>query len=79
MNVVGKSMTISHGLAESASEQAAALEETSASLNQTASMTKQTAADIREANQLMGRIAAAPEEQSVGIKRLQPGSLWRPE
>jgi methyl-accepting chemotaxis protein len=59
---VGKSMTISHSLAESASEQAAALEETSSSLNQTATMTKQNATNTREANQLMAASSKAADD-----------------
>jgi methyl-accepting chemotaxis protein len=69
-NAVGKSMTISHSLAESASEQASALEETSASLNQTASMTKQNAANTKEANQLMATSNKAAEEANGSMKDL---------
>jgi methyl-accepting chemotaxis protein len=67
---VGKSLSISHGLAESASEQAAALEETSASLNQTASMTKQNATNTKEANSLMMSSSKATDEANGSMKDL---------
>jgi methyl-accepting chemotaxis protein len=67
---VGKSMTISQSLAESAAEQAAALEETSASLNQTASMTKQNAANTREANQLMSASNKAADDANGSMRDL---------
>jgi methyl-accepting chemotaxis protein len=67
---VGKSMTISHSLAESASEQAAALEETSSSLNQTASMTKQNATNTKEANQLMAASSKAADDANGSMKDL---------
>ncbi len=67
---VGKSLTISQGLAESASEQAAALEETSASLNQTASMTKQNATNTKEANSLMMSSSKATDEANGSMRDL---------
>jgi len=48
-DAVGQSLSISQVLSESASEQAASLEETSASLDEMASMTRQTAAHTAEA------------------------------
>ena len=50
---VGEAMSISGGLSDSASEEAASLEETSASLEEIATMTKQNASHTGEANQLM--------------------------
>jgi len=50
---VGSALEIASVLSESASEEAAAVEETSASLDEIASMTKQNASHTHEANQLM--------------------------
>jgi methyl-accepting chemotaxis protein len=69
-DLVGKSMAISHSLAESASEQAAALEETSASLNQTASMTQQNADHTQQANQLMNDGSKAADDASGSMQDL---------
>ncbi|MFB3925506.1 MAG: methyl-accepting chemotaxis protein [Syntrophales bacterium] len=52
-DAVGQALQISQGLSESASDQAASIEETSASLDEIASMTRQNAANTNEANQLM--------------------------
>ncbi|MFB3925140.1 MAG: methyl-accepting chemotaxis protein [Syntrophales bacterium] len=52
-DAVGQAMQISKGLSDSASDQAASIEETSASLDEIASMTRQNAANTNEANQLM--------------------------
>lgn len=50
---VGHALEIASVLSESASEEAAAVEETSASLDEIASMTRQNATHTHEANQLM--------------------------
>ncbi len=67
---VGQSMTISQVLSESASEQAASLEETSASLDEMASMTRQTAANTAEANTLMNAAKQAIEKANTSMNEL---------
>ncbi|HOE80710.1 MAG TPA: methyl-accepting chemotaxis protein [Smithellaceae bacterium] len=52
-HAVGEAMEISGVLTDSASQEAAAIEETSASLDEIASMTRQNAANTDAANQLM--------------------------
>ncbi len=52
-NAVGQAMEVSAVLTDSASKEAAAIEETSASLDEIASMTRQNAENTVEANQLM--------------------------
>ncbi|MCX7983160.1 MAG: methyl-accepting chemotaxis protein [Syntrophales bacterium] len=52
-HAVGNALEIASVLSESASEEAAAVEETSASLDEIASMTRQNATHTHEANQLM--------------------------
>jgi methyl-accepting chemotaxis protein len=67
---VGQSMTISQVLSESASEQAASLEETSASLDEMASMTRQTASNTAEANTLMNAAKQAIEKANASMTEL---------
>ncbi len=50
---VGQALQVSKMLSDSASQEAASIEETSASLDEIASMTRQNAANTSEANQLM--------------------------
>jgi len=52
-DAVGQAMQVSSVLTDSASKEAAAIEETSASLDEIASMTRQNAENTTEANQLM--------------------------
>lgn len=58
------------GLAEGASEQAAAIEETSSSLEQMASMTKQNAENSNQANSLMGKTREIVEGANKSMARL---------
>lgn len=67
---VGQAMTISQVLSESASEQAASLEETSASLDEMASMTRQTASNTAEANTLMNAAKQAIEKANTSMNEL---------
>ncbi|HRR40248.1 MAG TPA: methyl-accepting chemotaxis protein [Syntrophales bacterium] len=67
---VGQSLSISQVLSESASEQAASLEETSASLDEMASMTRQTAAHTAEANTLMNAAKQAIEKANSSMNEL---------
>jgi len=67
---VGRSMGISRSLAESASRQAAALEETAVSLNQTASKAQQNAKNTIEANQLMNDGSRTTEQANVSMADL---------
>jgi methyl-accepting chemotaxis protein len=67
---VGKSLSISKVLSESASEQAASLEETSASLDEMASMTRQTAENTAEANTLMNEAKQAIEKANASMVEL---------
>lgn len=67
---VGKSMSISTSLAESASQQAAALEETAASLTEAASATKQNAGNTIEANRLMNDGQKASELANASMADL---------
>ncbi len=60
----------SQGLAEGASEQAAAIEETSSSLEQMASMTKQNADNSNQANSLMGKTRQVVGEANKSMARL---------
>ncbi len=69
-DAVGQSMTISQVLSESASEQAASLEETSASLDEMASMTRQTADNTAEANTLMNTAKQAIEKANTSMTEL---------
>jgi methyl-accepting chemotaxis protein len=52
-DAVGQALQVSEVLSDSASEEAASIEETSASLDEIASMTRQNAENTAEANQLM--------------------------
>ncbi|PKN19049.1 MAG: hypothetical protein CVU71_09725 [Deltaproteobacteria bacterium HGW-Deltaproteobacteria-6] len=67
-HAVGQAMQISGGLSDSASQEAAAIEETSASLDEIASMTRQNAANTEAANQLMlsARDAINKANESMG-------------
>lgn len=67
---VGQSVAISHTLSESASEQAASLEETSASLDETASMTRQNAGNTTEANNLMALAMETTEKANISMADL---------
>ncbi len=67
---VGKSMAISEGLSESASDQASALEETSASLEELTSMTMQTADNTAQASTLMNSARQAIEKANGSLTEL---------
>jgi methyl-accepting chemotaxis protein len=60
----------SQSLAEGASEQAAAIEETSASIEEMASMSRQNAENAGEANRLMGNIHGLIENADRAMKEL---------
>lgn len=67
-HAVGQAMQISGVLTDSASQEAAAIEETSASLDEIASMTRQNASNTEAANQLMisARDAIKKANDSMG-------------
>jgi methyl-accepting chemotaxis protein len=67
---VGRSLSISRSLAESASRQAAALEETAASLNQTASKAEQNAKNTMEADQWMNRGSKTTQQANESMADL---------
>ncbi len=67
---IGQAHSISEFLADSASGEAASIEETSASLDEIASMTRQNASNTREANQLMISAKQAIEKADESMNEL---------
>jgi methyl-accepting chemotaxis protein len=69
-DAVGQAMTISRQLSDSASSQAASIEETSASVDELSSMTKHNAENTNEADKLMSAASRAAEEANGFMKEL---------
>jgi methyl-accepting chemotaxis protein len=69
-DAVGQAMTISSQLSDSASSQAASIEETSASVDELSSMTKRNAESTSEADKLMSAASRAAEEANNFMKEL---------
>jgi methyl-accepting chemotaxis protein len=69
-DAVGQAMEISRSLADSASSQAASIEETSASLDELSSMTKRNADNTSEADKLMAAAKIATEKANTFMKEL---------
>ncbi|MCX7816402.1 MAG: methyl-accepting chemotaxis protein [Syntrophales bacterium] len=70
-DAVGRSLSISKDLSESASHQASSLEETSAAMDQMASMIKQTADHTAEANSLMNAAKDAIQKANGSMNDLE--------
>jgi methyl-accepting chemotaxis protein len=68
---VGRSRATSQALSESASEQAASLEETSSSLEEMSSMTMQNAENTARANELMTASKEVIEKANASMKELR--------
>ncbi len=69
-DAVGQALQVSEVLTDSASEEAASIEETSASLDEIASMTRQNAENTTEANQLMISAKEAIQKANVSMTEL---------
>jgi len=69
-DAVGQAIDISQHLSESASAQAASIEETSASLDQLSSMTKRNADNTSEADKLMASAKLATDKANTYMKEL---------
>ena len=67
---IGQFSSASRELAEGASEQPAAIEETSSSLGEMASMTKQNAANANQANDLMNKTRQVVSQANGSIVNL---------
>lgn len=68
---VGRAMQVSNSLKDSASSEAASIEETSASLDQIASMTRQNAENTDQANHLMHSAKGAIEKANESMAELK--------
>ncbi|HOK07458.1 MAG TPA: methyl-accepting chemotaxis protein [Syntrophales bacterium] len=68
---VGHSLAISQNLSDSASQQAASLEETSSAMDEMASMTRQTADHTAEAHNLMNAAKEAIQKANTSMTELE--------